>query len=111
MRIEREGNLGTLTIPLVTSSQLHATHKPQWVLLDVHPLHDQLGFFTLARASVHLHDQKGCLLLEFLNHALGVREAARALHIRDSIPLDLVIGGLLLQNIDELEIPRVARME
>lgn len=76
----------------------------QRLLVEVHPIQDQFGFSTFARTSIHFRNQNSGLVLEFMNHAFGVLEAASAFHVRNSVSFDLVIGGLLLQDIDELKV-------
>lgn len=77
------------------------------LLIDIYPVEDLDDLAGLASSRVHLGYQTTSLDFEFPNDPSGVLKAAGALHVRDGISLDSIVGGLLFEDVDQLEVGRI----
>lgn len=110
IRQPRSLYLSTLTY---FPAQLHHAIPDRSHPLHLHPLQNRphalsaLGATHLAGGPLDLLDEAERLVAQLLDAAARVLEAALALHVRDGVLLDLGVGRLLLEDVDEHQVGRV----
>lgn len=79
----------------------------EWISLNGHLVENLLNALRAATALIELLGHLASPLDEDVENFTGILEAACGLHVGNSVPLDLGVRGLLLEDVDELEICRV----
>lgn len=62
---------------------------------------------TLSSSAIHAINRGERFFPQVLHRASAILKTARALHVADGVALDDVVGGFLLEDVDQLQVLRV----